>query len=120
MSSAYVIRNQLGQYLTRKGEWISGKDSAALFHQPWYDQALNHLIEVNSKDIELRGKVVELDLDDKGRPVVLELGPDAQQGELLEVAAEAAVDAAGASVAGTEASTETSTNIESTSAECAA
>ncbi|NPU95392.1 MAG: hypothetical protein HPY82_26150 [Gammaproteobacteria bacterium] len=83
MSSAYVIRNQLGQYLTRKGEWVSGKDAGALFHQPWFDQALNHLIEVNSKDIELRGKVVELDMDDKGRPLVLELGPDPQQPTLL-------------------------------------
>ena len=84
MSSAYVIRNQLGQYLTRKGEWVSGKDSGALFHQPWFDQALNHLIEVNSKDIELRGKVVELDMDDKGRPLVQELGPDPQQPALLD------------------------------------
>lgn len=94
MSSAYVIRNQLGQYLTRKGEWVSGKDAGALFHQPWFDQALNHLIEVNSKDIELRGKVVELELDDKGRPVVLELGPDPQQPELL-----AAAEAPGAAAA---------------------
>ncbi len=98
MSSAYVIRNQLGQYLTRKGEWISGKDSAALFHQPWYDQALNHLIEINSKDIGLRGKVVELELDEKGRPVVLELGPDAQQGELLAGTGEPAESAVASSV----------------------
>ena len=93
MSSAYVIRNQLGQYLTRKGEWVSGKDTGALFHQPWFDQALNHLIEVNSKDIELRGKVVELDMDDKGRPLVLELGPDPQQPTLL------VTDSAGADAA---------------------
>jgi hypothetical protein len=83
MTEAYVIRNQLGQYLTRKGEWVSGRDTSVLFHQPWFDQALNHLIEINSKDIELRGKVVELELDDKGRPIVLELGPDSQQPELL-------------------------------------
>lgn len=84
MTSAFVIRNQLGQYLTRKGEWVSGRDSAALFHQPWFDQALNHLIELNSKDIDLRGRVVELALDDKGRPQVLELGPDPVQPELGE------------------------------------
>jgi len=83
MKEAYVIRNQQGQYLTRKGEWVSGRDTSILFHQPWFDQALNQLIEINAKDIELRGKVVELELDDKGRPVVLELGPDPQQPELL-------------------------------------
>lgn len=100
MTDAYVIRNQLGQYLTRKGEWVSGRDTSALFHQPWFDQALNHLIEINSKDIELRGKVVELELDDKGRPIVLELGPDPQQPELLATAEASLSDAAAASALG--------------------
>lgn len=95
MTDAYVIRNQLGQYLTRKGEWVSGRDTSALFHQPWFDQALNHLIEINSKDIELRGKVVELALDDKGRPIVLELGPDPQQPELLAESGRVAASVAG-------------------------
>lgn len=84
MKHAYVIRNQLGQYLTRKGEWVSGRDTASLFHQPWFDQALNHLIEINAKDIELRGKVVELELDERDRPIVLELGPEPQQQALLD------------------------------------
>ena len=97
MKAAYVIRNQLGQYLTRKGEWVSGRDTGILFHQPWYDQALNQLIEINSKDIELRGKVVELKLDDKARPIVEELGPDPQQTELL-------ADEPGVSKAGNESS----------------
>ena len=87
MASAFVIRNQLGQYLTRKGEWVSGRDTSVLFQQPWHDQALNQLIEINAKDIALRGQVLELELDDKGRPVVEELGPDPQQPELLEASA---------------------------------
>ena len=87
MASTYVIRNQLGQYLTRKGEWVSGRDTGVLFHQPWHDQALNQLIEINAKDIELRGRVLALELDDKGRPAVLELGPDPVQPALLEDAA---------------------------------
>lgn len=94
MKEVFVIRNQSGQYLTRKGEWVSGRDTSALFHQPWYDQALNQLIEINAKDIELRGKVVALEVDDKGRPVVLELGPDTQQPELLEQSAPSAESSA--------------------------
>ena len=82
MATTFVVRNQLGQYLTRKNEWVSGKDPAELFHQPHYDQALNQLIELNAKDIELRGKVCEVGLSDKGRPVIEELGPDPQQPEL--------------------------------------
>lgn len=82
MKEVFVIRNQLGQYLTRKGEWVSGRDASLLFQQPWYDQALNQLIETNAKDIDLRGTVVALEQDDKGRPLVLELGPEPPQPEL--------------------------------------
>ena len=83
MAEAFVIRNQLGQYLTKKGEWVSGKEPALVFHQPHYDQALNQLIEVNSKDIDLRGTVQSLELNDKRVPVITELGPDPVQPELL-------------------------------------
>ncbi|MEE2730126.1 MAG: hypothetical protein VYA55_04850 [Pseudomonadota bacterium] len=84
MAKAYVIRNQLGQYLTRKGEWVSGKDASVLFNQPHYDQALNQLIEINAKDIELRGTVVDVALDDSKRPLIQEYGPDPVQKELLQ------------------------------------
>jgi hypothetical protein len=89
MAEAFVIRNQLGQYLTRKGEWVSGKDASILFHQPHFDQALNQLIETNSKDIELRGKVVAVQTSDKKIPVIEEFGPDPVQPELLPETSEA-------------------------------
>lgn len=92
MKQAYVIRNQLGQYLTRKGEWASGRDASILFHQPWFDQALNQLIEVNARDIDLRGKVVELAQDEKGRPLVEEFGPEPVQPDLLESGSDAVAD----------------------------
>ncbi|MGB3621158.1 MAG: hypothetical protein WBA20_07415 [Ketobacter sp.] len=82
-ATTFVVRNQLGQYLTRKGEWVSGKDTAELYHQRHYDQALNQLIEMNAKDIDLRGRVCEVGLSEKLRPVLEELGPDPQQPELL-------------------------------------
>ena len=88
MAKAFVIRNQDGQYLTKKGEWVSGKEATGLYHQAHYDQALNQLIEVNAKDIYLRGIILELDLCEKRRPVVLEYGPDPEQPELLSEGAE--------------------------------
>lgn len=95
MAKTFVIRNQLGQYFARKGDWISGKDPHGIFFQPHYDQALNQLIEINSKDIELRGEVTSLELDEKGKPIVLEFGPEPEQFELedldVEVEAEAPV-----------------------------
>ena len=81
MATAYVVRNQLGQYLTKKGEWCSGKEPATVFCKPHFDEALNQLFEVNTKDIELRGKVVEVDIEDK-KPVLNEFGPDPVQPEL--------------------------------------
>ena len=83
MAKAFVIRNQDGQYLTKKGEWVSGKEATGLYHQAHSDQALNQLIEVNAKDIYLRGTILELDLCEKRRPIVLEYGPDPEQPELL-------------------------------------
>ena len=88
MAKAFVIRNQDGQYLTKKSEWVSGKEATGLYHQAHYDQALNQLIEVNAKDIYLRGIILELDLCEKRRPVVLEYGPDPEQPELLSEGAE--------------------------------
>jgi len=83
MAKAFVIRNQDGQYLTKKAEWVSGKEAKGLYHQAHSDQALNQLIEVNTKDIYLRGTILELDLCEKRRPIVLEYGPDPEQPELL-------------------------------------
>jgi len=88
MAKAFVIRNQDGQYLTKKGEWVSGKEAKGLYHQAFSDQALNQLIEVNAKDIYLRGIIVELELCEKRRPIVLEYGPDPEQPELLSEGAE--------------------------------
>ncbi|MCG8671384.1 MAG: hypothetical protein MI867_18410 [Pseudomonadales bacterium] len=88
MATAYVVRNQLGQYLTKKGEWCSGKEPATVFFKPHFDEALNQLFEVNTKDIELRGKVVEVEIEDK-KPILNEFGPDLVQPD-LEAAAEQA------------------------------
>ena len=96
MKKALLIRNKDGQYLTKKGQWVSGKEAKGLYHQAHSEQALNQLIEVNAKDIYLRGIILELELCEKRRPIVLEYGPDPEQPELLsegteeEVATESA------------------------------
>lgn len=66
----FVIRNQNDQYLEKKHGWQSGKDAAALYFTAHHDEALNTLLEINSKDIELRGYIIEVDKDDKKRPIV--------------------------------------------------
>jgi len=66
----FVIQNQHGYYLTRQNEWNDGHDAAALFKTPYRDIALNTLIELNAKDIELRGNIVSVALNEKGVPIV--------------------------------------------------
>lgn len=66
----FVIRNQHGLYLTRQNEWVDGHDAAPLFKTPFRDVALNTLIELNARDIELRGVIMEAEVNDKGLPLV--------------------------------------------------
>lgn len=67
----FVIRNQQGLYLTRQNEWVDGHDPAPLFKTPFRDAALNTLIELNAKDIELRGVLAEVEVNEKGLPQVM-------------------------------------------------
>lgn len=76
MSKTNVIRNQKGQYANRKGEWISGRETAAIAHFVHHDQAVNQLFELGIKDIYLRGRVEEVVLGESGKPIITELGPE--------------------------------------------
>ncbi len=93
MSKTYVIRNQSGQYAARKGEWISGRETAAVAHFVHHDQAINQLFELGIKDIHLRGRVEEVSLNEAGKPVLKELGPEPEAGNAAETveSADAAV-----------------------------
>ncbi len=66
----FVIKNQNNQYLDKHSGWLSGKDAHLLFRVDHHDQALNTLLEINSKDISLRGRIIEVDTDEKKNPVV--------------------------------------------------
>ena len=76
----FVIRNQHGLYLTRQNEWVDGHDAAPLFKAAFRDMALNTLIELNAKDIELRGVIVEVEVNEKGLPKIT-AGDTSQAGD---------------------------------------
>ena len=70
MSNAFVVRNQLGQYWGKKKSWVDGtkrKKVAVFKHE---DEGLNQLVELSSKDIDLRGEVAPVTLDERGVPDV--------------------------------------------------
>ena len=66
----YIIQSQGGQVLDKHLNWVDGVDRSQLFSTPHRDVALNQLIELNTRDIQLRARVVACDCDDRGNPVV--------------------------------------------------
>ena len=70
MSDVFVVRNQLGQYWGKKKRWVDGTKPRAVAHFKHEDEGLNQLVELSSRDIELRGEVAGVALDERGVPVV--------------------------------------------------
>ena len=66
----FVIRNDLGQYWTRQGEWVDGREPQRLMKIKHHDEAVNQLVELSTKDIALRGEVTAVSLNEKGEPEV--------------------------------------------------
>ncbi len=70
MTDVFVIRNQHGHYWGKSKEWVSGHEPKAVMRAKHHDEALNTLFELSSRDIELRGEVVEVALSERGEPTV--------------------------------------------------
>ncbi len=70
MSEVFVIRNQLGHYWGKAKEWVDGSEPKASMRLKHHDEALNTLFELSSKDIELRGEILPVELDSRGYPVL--------------------------------------------------
>lgn len=75
MKKLLVIRNQNNHYLGRRGEWLDGSHVPALFRTEHRDTALNELFETNIRDFDLRGEILECEVDKHGYPVVEVLNP---------------------------------------------
>ncbi|HEY9034729.1 MAG TPA: hypothetical protein VIN71_12375 [Pseudomonadales bacterium] len=78
-ATVFVICNQHQQYLDKHNQWVSGKDGQQLYRARHHDEALNTLIELNARDINLRGRIIETRLDDRGRPDVTVGADDSEQ-----------------------------------------
>ena len=66
----FIIRNQLGQYWIRAGEWVDGREPQRIQKLKHQDEAVNLLVELSAKDIDLRGEVHAVELNDRGEPDV--------------------------------------------------
>jgi hypothetical protein len=75
MEPTYVVINQLGQYLNKHKLWISGRDSQLIYRTIHKDEAINQVFEMSSKDIELRARLLIVELDDKSQPIAEAIEP---------------------------------------------
>jgi hypothetical protein len=64
----FIIQNHQGEFLDKQLNWAPPGDIGNLFHTPHRDVALNQLIELNARDVQLRAGVVTCSADEKGRP----------------------------------------------------
>mgnify|MGYP003342168659 CR=1 FL=1 len=90
MKTVFIIRNQVGHYLGRNGEWLDGSHVPGLFRTDHRDVAVNELVEVNLRDFDLRGEIIGCEAEDGEYPVVEVLNPIVAPPEQAEVSEAAA------------------------------
>lgn len=70
MTQQFVVINQHGHYFGKQKAWTDGRDPARVYCPKHQDEALNTLLEINAKDIDLRGEVMAVDLNERGLPIL--------------------------------------------------
>jgi hypothetical protein len=70
MNTVFVVQSAQGHYFSKHSEWLSGKDAGQIYTGKYKDDALNRLIEITIKDVTVRAKVVEVELNARKLPVL--------------------------------------------------
>jgi hypothetical protein len=70
MKEVFVICNHDGLFLGKQGQWLDESEPALVYRTPHRDIALNHLIEVNARDIEQRLVMMQCPLNEKDVPLL--------------------------------------------------
>ncbi len=70
MSKIYVVQSSDGHYYSKHQEWLTGKDANQIYFGKYKDEALNQLIDITLSDVNIRAKVVETILNERGLPVM--------------------------------------------------
>ena len=70
MNKVFVVQSAEGHYFSKHSEWLSGKDASQIYIGKYKDDALNQLIDITIKDVTVRAKVVEVELNARKQPVL--------------------------------------------------
>ena len=70
MNEVFVIRNQRGHYWGKGKEWVDGSEPRTVLRVKHRDEAINTLVELSAKEVELRGEILAAEVNAKGDPLV--------------------------------------------------
>ncbi len=68
--SVLILQNQDGYFLSKSGQWLDGREPAALYRTVHRDEAVNQLFEANSQDYNLRISILSCDINSKKHPLI--------------------------------------------------
>ena len=66
----FILQRHDRAVLSKDLDWTCDVTSNDIFYSPHRDIALNQLIEINAKQIDLRVNIIECKTDANGRPVM--------------------------------------------------
>ena len=68
--AVYVIRNQQGAFWSKGKEWVDGRDARQVARYRHQDEAVNTLVELSAKNVDLRGRIEAVPLSERGEPTL--------------------------------------------------
>jgi hypothetical protein len=69
-ATVFVVRDQRGCYWGKGREWVDGREPRQVARFRHRDEAVNTLFELSSKDVALRGSVIEAEPGPRGEPAL--------------------------------------------------
>lgn len=70
MNKVFVVQSAEGHYFSKHGQWLSGKEPSQIYFGKYRDEALNQLIDITIKNVDVRAKVVETQLNARNFPIL--------------------------------------------------
>jgi len=70
MNTVFVVQSVEGHYFGKQGQWLSGKEPNFVFVGKYKDDALNQLIDITLKNVDVRARVVETQLNARNLPIL--------------------------------------------------
>lgn len=70
MTTVFLLINQEHLLLEKSGNWGYGNDLRAIYRTPHHDEAINQKVELTVKNPDLRMRIIEAQLDERGIPVL--------------------------------------------------